>query len=379
MKRIKKFWTAFGAGIVGATGLLLATRNGFLIKAVAKNLTNKPFTPSIDDAPQFDFNTVPNGTPAPWEIDEHYNKAVLPKAVTDNLEETKASALLVIKNGKIVHEQYWNDHNASSLMNSFSMAKGILGMLVGAAIDEGKIKSEDQLFSNFYPEYAEDEFGKYLTLKHLMQMQAALDWEEEYHHPFAPNSRQYFVEDLEKQVFERKLKEMPGVKYEYQSAAPQLLGFALRKAVGKSLASYLSEKLWIPLGMNSSAKWTVDSKGMEKAFCCIHGTARDFARIGFMLLHDGKFNDKQVVSEAYIKKMKEPSTPNDAFGYTVWVNKDCTVHHNFLYGFLGQFVVAIPEKQLVIVKTGHDNNLPVDDKLRPLQVNFLTEELCKIF
>ncbi len=376
---MKKFWTTFGAAIVGTIGVLLATKNGFLLKAVGKNLTKKPLTPSIDDAPHFDINPVPNGIPIDWDIDEKYNTTVLPQSVIENLEETKASSLLVIKNGRILHEKYWNGHHSGSLMNSFSMAKGILGMLVGAAIDEGTIKSEDQLFSGFYPEFAEDEFGKHLTLKHLMQMQAALDWAEEYHHPFAPNSRQYFVEDLEKQVFERKLREMPGIKYEYQSAAPQLLGFALRKAVGKSLASYLSEKIWIPLGMNYSAKWSIDSKGMEKAFCCIHATARDLAKIGLILLHDGEFQGKQIISKDFIKKMKEPTSANDAFGYSVWVNKDCHVKHQFLYGFLGQFLVVIPEKQLIIVKTGHDNNLPVDDKLRPLQVSFLAEELCRIF
>lgn len=376
---MKTIWKAIGGAVIGATGLLLATRNGFLIKAVGKNLTGKPFTPSIDDAEQFDFHEVPNAVPKLWAFDPEYNHRELPQSILKNLEETKASSLLIIRKGKILHEAYWNRHHSASLMNSFSMAKGILAVLVGAAIDEGKIESEDQLFSDFYPEYAEDEFGKHLTLKHLLQMQAALDWAEEYHHPFAPNSRQYFVEDLEKQVFDRKLKEMPGIKYEYQSAAPQLLGFALRKAVGTDLATYLSEKIWKPLGMEHSGKWSVDSKGMEKAFCCIHGTPRDFAKIGQLIMNDGEFDGKQIISKDYFQRMKEPSKPNDAFGYTIWVNNDCSIQHHFLYGFLGQFVVMIPEKDLIIVKTGHDNNLPVDDKLRPLQVSFLAEELCKVF
>ena len=376
---MKKFWAAFGIGIAGATGLIFARGYGFIFKAIGKNLTGKPLTPSIDDAEHFDYHDVPNGLPQPWVMDETYNQVDLPDTVLENLEETKASSLLVIKNGKLVFEKYWNGHDQNSLMNSFSMAKGFLSLLVGAAIDEGKIKNEDQLFSDFFSEFSEDKFGKHLKLKHLMTMQAALDWPEEYHHPFAPNSKQYFVNDLKKQVFERKFCYMPGTKYEYQSAAPQLLGFALRKAVAKPLAEYLSEKIWIPLGMERAAKWSVDDEGMEKAFCCIHGTARDFAKIGRLILNDGKWNGTQIISKEFIKKMTEPTAENDAFCYTVWANEDCTVKHRFFYGFLGQFIIIVPEKQMVIVKTGHDNHLPVDDKLRPHQVNFLVDELSKIF
>ena len=210
-------------------------------------------------------------------------------------------------------------------------------------------------------------------------MQAALDWPEEYHHPFAPNSKQYFVEDLGEQVFSREFAYMPGTKYEYQSAAPQLLGFALRKAVGKSLADYLSEKIWKPLHMEAPARWSIDKTGMEKAFCCIHTTARDFAKIGQMILDGGKFNGKQIVSKSFLEKALRPTAENSAFGYSIWANLESQVPHHFFYGFLGQFTIIIPDKQMVIVKYGHDNNLPVDEKLRPLQVNFLVEALSDFF
>ena len=376
MKKILKY---AGIGAAAGVGLIYAFGYQFIFKAIGLNLKKGGFTPSIDDADKFEAHQVPTGVPTPWPLHEAYNTHKLPKAVLKNLEETKVASLLVIIDGKLLHEQYWRDHHQSSLMNSFSMAKAILSLLVGVAIAEGKIKNENQLFSDFYPEFAAHKYGKHLRLKHLMMMQAGLDWEEEYHHPFAPNSKQYYVADLEAQVFAHELKEMPGRKYEYQSAAPQLLAFALRKAIGQSLASYLSEKIWQPLGMEASAEWTVDKKGMEKAFCCLHATARDFAKIGWLLLQDGKWENQQVLRASYVRQMKKASKPNDAFGYSVWVDDDCAVAHQFLYGFLGQFVVLIPEKQMVIVKTGHDNHLPVDDKLRPLQVSILAKSLCKVF
>lgn len=376
---MKTFWKAFAIGITAASAAIVASGYGFIFKAIGKNIPKGPLTPSIDDAEKFPFNPVPSAEPVYWETAEHYNTLKLPDVVLENLKDTKASALLVAKNGKLIHEEYWCNHGASSLMNSFSMAKGILSLLVGIAVDEGKIRDENQFFSDFFPEYADMEFGKELTLKHLMTMQAGLDWPEEYHHPFAPNSKQYFVDDLGEQVFGRKFCYAPGTQYEYQSAAPQLLGFALKKAVGMPLASYLSEKIWKPMGMEYPAKWSVDAQGIEKAFCCIHASARDFLKIGQMVLEGGFFNGKQIVSKNFIDRALKPTKENDAFGYTIWANKDCRIPHRFFYGFLGQFIIIIPEKRMAIVKFGHDNHLPVDGKLRPLQVNFLVEQLSEFF
>lgn len=376
---VRKILAGFGAGLIGSSIALWATGNGFLLKAVAMNLRKGAFTPSIDDAGHFPFHTVSNDLPEPWEKSADYNSQVLPQAVEDELHKTRASALLVVKDGKLHYEKYWKNHGPDSLMNSFSMAKGILALLVGACIDEGCLESEDQLFSDFYPRYKTMEFGRHLTLKHLLTMQAALDWEEEYQHPFAPNSRQYFVNDVGEQVFERDFTGMPGQTYEYQSAAPQLLGFVLRRASGRTLAQLLAEKIWTKIGMESDAKWSTDEVGMEKTFCCIHATARDFAKIGQLLLNRGKWNGETVISEEFIDRMLQPTEENRAFGYAVWANDEAKVKYRFLYGFLGQFIIVVPEKNMVIVKMGHYNRLEVDECLRPLQVQTFAEELSAVF
>lgn len=258
------------------------------------------------------------------------------------------------------------------------MAKGILSILVGCAIDDGYIDSEDQHISSVFAQYENSRYGKFLTFRHLMTMQAGLDWKEEYHHPFAPNSKQYFIDDLTEQALSVDVKEMPGITYEYQSVAAQLLGLALKKVTGKKLSDYLSEKMWQPLGMQFPAKWSTDDKGMEKAFCCIHATARDFARIGQLLLQEGNWKGKQLISKEYCQKLMTPTKENNAFGYTIWTNNDSEVKHSFFYGFLGQFIIMIPEKKMVIIKTGLYNRLEVDKKQRPLQVELLIEELSKL-
>lgn len=372
---MKKVLAAFGVGLIGSSAALWATGNGFLLKAVFMNLKRGAFTPSIDDAERFPCNMVYKSVSEPWEKSKNYNTLELPEEISEQLEKTRSSALLIFKDGQLEYEKYWKKHHPHSLMNSFSMAKGILSLMVGACIDDHYITSENQLFSDFYPRYKAMEFGKHLTLKHLMTMQAGLDWAEEYKHPFAPNSKQYFVDDVGEQVFERDLIEMPGTRYEYQSAAPQLLGFAVRRATGKTLSEYLTEKIWSKLGMECDAKWSTDENGMEKTFCCIHASARDFGKIGQLLLNRGKWNGETIISADYIDRMVEPTKQNDAFGYTVWANDEAKVKYRFLYGFLGQFIIIVPEKNMVIVKMGHFNRLEVDEKLRPLQVQMFAEQL----
>ncbi|KQM37681.1 serine hydrolase domain-containing protein [Chryseobacterium sp. Leaf201] len=375
---MKKILPVFIAGTSALAAVIYLSGYGYIFKAIAVNLKKGPTVPSIDDAEEFPFRAVPNLHPEPWKKSAAYNTNVLSETVLKELMKTRASSLVIIRNNELLHEQYWKDHQPSSLMNSFSMAKGILSLLTGCAIDDGFLESEDQLLSSVFPSYKNSRYGQFLTFRHLMTMQAGLDWKEEYHHPFAENSKQYFIEDLAEQAFGIEVKEMPGQKYEYQSVAAQLLGLALKKATGKEPASYLSEKLWKPLGMEFPAKWSTDEKGIEKAFCCIHATPRDFAKIGQLLLQNGNWNGKQLISKRYCEKLLTPTEVNDAFCFTVWADDESKVKCRFFYGFLGQFIIMIPEKNMVIVKTGFYNRLDVDKKQRPVQVGLMIEELSAL-
>lgn len=375
---MNKKWTFFVGGLSTIVAFIYLSGYGYIFRALGINLKWGPLSPSPDDAENFPFHCVDNGDTRPFDKDSRYNGAILSDKLITELNKTRTSSLIVIKDNKLLHEQYWEGHSFNSATNSFSMAKGILSILVGCAVDDGYLQSEDQLVSSLIPQYKESSYGKFLTLRHLMTMQAGLDWEEEYHHPFAPNSKQYFIKDLVEQTLGVEVKEMPGEKYEYQSVSAQLLGLALRVATGRDLSAYLSEKIWKPLGMEFPAKWSTDEKGIEKAFCCIHATPRDFAKIGQMLLQGGNWNGNQIVSESYCKRMLSPTKENDAFCYAIWADDDHPVKHRFFYGFLGQFIIMIPERNMTIVKTGLSNSLEVDEKLRPYDVKILIEELIHI-
>ncbi len=375
---MKKILAVFLAAVSAIAAAIYLSGYSYIFKAIGINLKKGSLTPSIDDGEKFPSNPIPNFNPKTWDKGSSYNTHILSEFLIEDLKKTRTSSLLIIRDNKLLYEQYWKEHNSSSLMNSFSMAKGILSILVGCAIDDGYLQSEDQLISSLFPDYKKSHYGKFLTFRHLMTMQAGLDWEEEYHHPFAENSKQYFVDDLANQAFAIELKAMPGEKYEYQSVSAQLLGLALRKAVGQNLSIYLSEKLWKPLQMESPAKWSTDEKGMEKTFCCIHAISRDFAKIGQLIMQEGNWENKQLISKDYCKRMLTPTRANDAFCYTIWADDETELKYRFFYGFLGQFIIMIPDKKMVIVKTGNYNRLEVDKKLRPLQVKFLVQELCQM-
>lgn len=375
---MNKKWAFFVGGLTALLSLVYLSSYGYIFRALRINLQKGPLSPSTDDVKKFPFHYVRNENSTTFEKDSRYNAAILSEKLIKELVKTRTSSLVVIKDSKLLHEQYWKGHSFNSATNSFSMAKGILSILVGCAIDDGYLQSEDQLVSYLIPQYKESSYGKFLTFRHLMIMQAGLDWNEEYHHPFAPNSKQYFVKDLFVQTLGVDVTEMPGEKYEYQSISAQLLGLALTEAIGTDLAGYLSDKIWKPLAMEFPAKWSTDEKGIEKAFCCIHATPRDYAKIGQLLLQHGNWNGNQIISENYCKRMLSPTMENDAFCYSIWADDDHSIQHRFFYGFLGQYIIIVTHCNMIIVKTGFSNRLEVDEKLRPCEVRLLIDELSDL-
>lgn len=377
---VKKFLKGLLMVLAGLVALSYTLGYDYLFKGIWVTYLHGETSATIDDGKFFPSHTIVRGTPKPWVKDANYNKTKLPENILENLKDSKTAALVVIKNGKLLHEEYWNGYNANSRTNSFSMAKTVTTLLMGAAIADGKIDSENQYFSDFYKNYANVPYGNKLTLKDLSSMEAGLNWHENYKNPFSPNAKAYYGKSLGKSVLLKNFKENPGTKFEYQSGSTQLLGFAIRKAVNMPIASYASKKLWIPLGMEQNAEWSTDDFGMEKTFCCIQSDAKDFAKLGQLMLNNGKVDTLQIISPDFIQKMITPTKlSKNAYGMGLWINYDNPIKHYFFWGLLGQYIIVIPEKQMIIVRTGSYKYQPKNDNGRPDQVKFLVNELSKIF
>lgn len=366
--------------IVIAAVLFYLLGYSYIFNGISKTYLKGKMSAHIDDGKFFSYNVIAARNPISWEKHPEYNKKSLPKNIVESLNHSNTASFLVVKSGKIIHEQYWNGYNELSKTNSFSMAKAVTVMLLGKAIEEGKINSIDNKFSDYFPEFKNKELAEHLTLKNLAQMESGLNWEENYKNPFLPNAKAYYGRSLIKATFSRTFKHQPGKRFEYQSGSTQLLGFAVRKAVNQTLASYLSEKIWIPLGMEQDAEWSTDESGMEKTYCCIHATTRDFAKLGQLFLNNGKAGEKQILNLDFINQMRTPTKKSEEiYGMGFWINYDNPIKHYYFLGLQGQYIIMVPEHDMVIVRTGSFNNLPKNDRGRPDQVKFLVNETVQLF
>ena len=357
---MKKFLKNVGlALIIISCGLLVFTTfpsNSYLRKAI------RYATPDIDDYRIFDNRTVKAGNPQPWRISERYNKSDISADRLLSFEQYETVAYLVVQDTAIVFEQYWDGYGAGSLSNTFSAAKSIVSLLAGIARDEGKIATFDLPVADFYPPYKADS-RKEITIKDVLTLSAGLNWDEAYSSLFSITTRAYYSDNIEPLITGLRLVEKPGVRFRYQSGVTELLSFVVSNAVGTTLSEYASEKLWTPIGAEHDALWCLDHKnGLEKAYCCFNSNARDFARIGQLILNKGRWNGKQVVSEAFIDEATTPATwlkdgdtdrNVDFYGYQWWRLVRNGMEVKYARGILGQYILVIPEKNMVVVRLGH--------------------------
>ncbi len=295
----------------------------------------------------------------PWSF-KLAGEELLGKDDLKYMETWRTSSLLVVKNDRVIYEHYWDEHHPETVSNSFSAAKTVVSMLIGIAVEEGHIKSLDEPVYKYIPEFTGKGKEK-ITIRHLLMMASGLDWTESGKNPLSENAESYYGWDLRGLVTRQHAIQAPGKIFIYQSGNSQLLGFILEKATGKDLAEYASEKLWKPIGAESDAFWSLDQKnGAEKAFCCLYSTTRDFARIGKLLNNCGDWNGKQVIPSRYFEEMvqnpkmaTEEGVPNTRYGLHIWTYVSNGHPVYYCRGIKGQYIISIPDEQLIVVRTGH--------------------------
>ncbi|MEO5584623.1 MAG: serine hydrolase [Flavobacteriales bacterium] len=275
------------------------------------------------------------------------------------LEEHRTVAFLVIHHDTVVYERYFKGYDPSRIHTSFSVAKSVVSILIGCAIEDGMIKGVDQPVTDFIPELRENGFDK-VTVENLLQMTSGLKFNESYYNPFGDAANFYYGRRLYKSMARMKLKAKPGERFEYQSGSSQLLGLVVERALRnvndpRTITEYLNDKLWSPLGMEYPASWSIDRKkgGIEKTFCCINAPARDFAKLGSLYLHKGEWHGKQLVPKDWVEKSTRVDTANGSdwsYQYQWWLPSregDFAAE-----GILGQYIYVDPARDLVMVRLG---------------------------
>lgn len=300
-------------------------------------------------------------------------------------KEMGSHALLIYQGGEVILEKYFDGFDAQTISDTQSMHKTVLAMLVGIALDEGVIKSIDEPASNYLDEWKNDS-RKLITIKHLLQQSSGLDYPGFSYHPLSDFNKLMLGEDVTKMTLQQKVYRKPNEVFEYNGVNPQNLGLLLQRAYGKRYADLLSEKLWQKIA-EDDATVILDSEKykMPRTYCCLNATARDWLRIGILILNEGKLGQKQIVPKSWIRNMKIPAETNANYGYLTWLGTEhqenriynpkssATGFHSepfddrdivYLDGFGGQRVYIIPSKELVLVRTGA-TQMSWDDSVLP--------------
>jgi CubicO group peptidase (beta-lactamase class C family) len=355
MKRLLTFFKWFFISCVGFILILYVFDVDYLLRAVKTIYLKGHTTAFLEDYKEFPNRTIQKGTAQPWAVSKDYNSIPATEKLTTTHKNLQTVAFLIIKNDSIWHESYFDGYTNTSKSNSFSMAKSIVSAALGKAIMEGEIKSLDQKVTDFFPKL-KGKYAKEVTVGDLSSMASGLSWDEKYYSPFSIVTRAYFDDHLKEVILGLSIKDKPGQEFRYLSGATQLLAMCIEKATGEYLSNYVSEHFWKPMGAENDALWQLDeaATGIEKAYCCIASTARDFARFGKLYKQNGVWNGKQILTRSFVEKSLQPRfSDSPEYGYGWWLHQINGKRVFYMRGHLGQFVIVLPEDDVIIVRLGH--------------------------
>lgn len=355
MKKILKLMLI----VIGALVLLIYIFNiDYIFKGVRTIYLTGNNTAFISDYEYFDNREIKSANPQPWALHKQYNTIDESYKLKELNDERKTKSFMVIKNDSILFEKYYDGHKQTDISNSFSVAKSIVTSMMGKAIMEGKIKGLDQPVSDFFEQY-KNGLASELTVGDLASMSSGMKWNEKYYSVINITSESYFTDDLRSVILGQEIENKPGKGFRYSSGDTQLLAMIIEKATGTSLSNYLSQKFWDPMGAENLALWQIDSEesGMEKAYCCIAATARDFARFGKLYIDKGKWGDTEILDSSFVELSLNPVFDDSPFyGYGWWLYEFEGKKVFTMNGHRGQFVISFPDENIIIVRQGDFNN-----------------------
>ena len=289
--------------------------------------------------------------------------------------ENGSTGMLVVHDGKVLYEGYWQGADRATRFTSWSMAKSVTSTLAGIALGEGAIRDLRDPVIRYVPQLSDSAYRD-VTVEQALQMSSGVWFDETYDSETSDVARfmtlgvragnaNGFLTTLTAEAA------APGKKFNYNTAETQVVGWVVKNAVGKPLATYLSEKLWQPAGMEDDATWFVDEPGgMEAAGMGLNARLRDYARFGLLMLNDGVVDGRRILPEGWVARATRPSSPQVQLGalyegyplgyqYQWWALPNGAFEAQ---GVFGQFLYVDPAHDLVIAKTSAWPTAWVDDR-----------------
>jgi CubicO group peptidase (beta-lactamase class C family) len=291
---------------------------------------------------------LPAGAPLPLPLD-----------VEAYMAGQRSAALLVVHDGKLRLERYGLGFDAAGRWTSFSVAKSMTSTLVGAALRDGHIRSMDDKVSAYIPQMKGSAYDD-VSIRQLLTMTSGVRWNEDYADPgsdvarFNNHKPEEGVDALVSYLRRLPREVPPGTRWNYSTGETNLVGILVSQATGKPLAQYLSEKVWVPAGMEQQATWILSRTGQEISGCCIQAAARDYARFGLFILGGARVNGQPIVPEGWLAEATGTRTeigrPGRGYGYQWWTYPDGAFAAR---GIFGQGIFIDPRRKLVIVSNAN--------------------------
>ena len=286
------------------------------------------------------------------------------------LDRTYTNALLILKHGTLVFENYRNLTDDRTRFISFSMAKSITSLLIGVALSEGRIHALDDAITVYIPELKGSGYEG-VSIRDVMRMRSGVAFDERYDFGVHSQAQQVFEDAIVQNV--RRFADLapslhrgqpPGGKFNYSTMDTAVLGWMLERAVKQPIATYMTTRLWEPAGMERDGYWIADGApgvGRELNGMGFNAIARDYARIGQLMLQQGRVRNRQIVPREWVElstastAIAGPAPPAEGialgYGYQWW-----TLHGTGSYtalGLQGQFIYVDPVSETVVVKLSY--------------------------
>jgi len=251
----------------------------------------------------------------------------IPQPVLDEVlayaQAQDSMALIIVRNGRIELEKYWNGYDRESLFNPQSMSKTLVGMAVGLAIADGRIGSVDDPIGKYLEEWRDDPRGA-ITVRNLLQMSGGLAQISTDYRP-VPWSKavwQHFNIDFNRAIFRLPLVDPPGTRFDYNNNENNLLGVVLERATGEKYQDYMGRRIWAAADLGPAFMYLDRPGGNVMKSCCILSRPIDWAKLGLLMLDDGRLGDRQVLPPGWVKQMTTAAETTDVYGYQIWLKPD---------------------------------------------------------
>jgi CubicO group peptidase (beta-lactamase class C family) len=291
---------------------------------------------------------LPNGDPIKLDLD-----------INAYMKDQRNAGLIIVQDGKVRFEKYALDYDAKGRWTSFSVAKSFTSTLVGAAIRDGYIKSLDDKVTDYIPTLKGSAYDV-VSVRQLLTMTSGVKWNEDYTDPksdvalFTQHKAEGGLDVTVSYMRKLKREAPPGSKWVYKTGETNLIGVLVSSATGKTLSDYLTEKVWMPFGMEQDAVWLLGTTGHEISGCCISATLRDYARFGEFILGGGIAAGKKMLPDDWLaqatQKQADIDTPGKGYGFQWWTYDDGSFAAQ---GIFGQGIFIDPKRKLVIATNGN--------------------------